>query len=122
MTVISSQGATFSFDDSIGHLTAIDVSRSAGTIDVSNLVDNLEGDPRSYEPVQLMDGDEFKIEALYSSGETYPKIGDAGSATFSVGEGISITGDAVCTAVSVKYAVGEVIKLSMTFKCGGTLD
>lgn len=117
-TIATSQGVTFSFGGTVGHLTSIDVSRSAGTIDVSDLA-LADGDPRSYEPAQLLEGDEIKIEALYSSDEDYPVIGAEGTVTTSLG---SISGDAVCTNVSVKYAVGEVVKLSMTFKIGGTLD
>jgi hypothetical protein len=114
----SSQGATLSFGNSIGHITGIDVSRSAGTIDTSDLT-LADGDPRSYEPAQLLDGDEVKVEALYSTNETYPTIGSSGSFSTSVG---AVNGTAVCTASSVKYAVGEVVKLSMTFKLGGTPD
>lgn len=117
-TIVSSQGSTFSFAGTIGHITGIDVSRSGGTVDTSDL-SLAEGDPREYEPAQLLDGDEVKIEAIYSSAETYPLIGDEGELTTSVG---TISGTAVCTASSVKYAVGEVIKLSMTFKLGGTPD
>lgn len=118
MSVVSSQGATFSFNGTIGHITGIDVSRSAGTVDTSDLSLD-EGDPRAFEPAQLLDGDEVKIEALYSSAETYPQVGDEDDLTTSVG---TISGTAVCTASSVKYAVGEVVKVSMTFKLGGPLD
>jgi len=117
-TVPTSQGVTLSFNGTIGHITSLDVSRSAGTIDTSDLTLS-DGSPRSYEPSQLLEGDEVKVEALYSTAETYPSIGDEGSLTTSLG---TLTGNAVCTAVSVKYAVGEVVKLSMTFKLGGTLD
>jgi hypothetical protein len=117
-TIATSQGVTFSFDGTIGHLTAIDVSRSGGTIDTSDL--SLEdGDPRSYEPAQLLDGDEVKVEALYSTDEEYPDIGSEGALSTSLGD---VSGNAVCTAVSVKYAVGDVVKVSMTFKLGGAPD
>ena len=117
--VASSQGATFSFAaGAIGHLTGIDVSRAAGTIDTSTL-SAVDGSPRSYEPSQLLDGDEVKVEALYSSAEAYPVVGSEGALTTSLG---GVSGNAVCTAVSVKYAVGEVVKLSMTFKLGGAPD
>jgi len=117
--VASSQGATFSFAaGAIGHLTGIDVSRAAGTIDTSTL-SAADGSPRSYEPSQLLDGDEVKVEALYSSAEAYPVVGAEGALATSLG---SVSGNAVCTAVSVKYAVGEVVKLSMTFKLGGAPD
>lgn len=118
MPVSSSQGATFSFGGTIGHITAIDVSRSAGTVDTSDL-SLTDGDPRSFEPAQLLDGDEVKIEALYSTAENYPEVGDEDSLTTSVG---GVSGTAVCTASSVKYAVGEVVKVSMTFKLGGDPD
>ena len=118
VTITSSQGTTLSFGNSIGHITAVDVSRSAGTIDTSDLT-LADGDPRSYEPAQLLDGDEVKVEALYSSSESYPVIGSSGTLATSVG---ALNGTAVCTASSVKYAVGEVVKLSMTFKLGGTPD
>lgn len=118
MSIVSSQGATFSFGGSIGHITAIDVSRSAGTIDTSDL-SLADGDPRAYEPAQLLDGDEVKIEAVYSSAESYPEIGDEDTLSTSVG---GVSGTAVCTASSVKYAVGDVVKVSMTFKLGGTPD
>ena len=117
-TIGSSQGATLSFGSSIGHITAIDVSRAAGTIDTSDLALS-DGDPRSYEPAQLLDGDEVKVEALYSSSESYPVVGASNTLSTSVG---TLSGTAVCTASSVKYAVGEVVKLSMTFKLGGTPD
>lgn len=117
-TIATSQGATLSFGGTIGHITGIDVSRAAGTIDTSDL-SLADGSTRSYEPAQLLDGDEVKVEALYSSAESYPSIGDEGTLTTSVG---SISGTAVVTAVSVKYAVGDVVKLSLTFKLGGTPD
>lgn len=117
-TIATSQGATLSFGGTIGHITGIDVSRAAGTIDTSDL-SLADGSVRSYEPAQLLDGDEVKVEALYSSAETYPVIGDEGTLTTSVG---SISGTAVVTAASVKYAVGDVVKLSLTFKLGGTPD
>jgi hypothetical protein len=116
--ITSSQGVTFSFAGTIGHITSIDVSRSAGTIDTSDLA-LADGDPRSYEPAQLLDGDEVKIEALFSEIETYPEIGDSGLLSTSLG---TLSGTAVCTASSVKYAVGEVVKVSMSFKLGGTPD
>lgn len=116
--ITSSQGATLSFGVTIGHITGIDVSRSAGTIDTSDLT-LADGDPRSFEPAQLLDGDEVKVEALYSSAESYPQVGAAGNLSTSVG---NLSGTAVCTASSVKYAVGEVVKLSMSFKLGGTPD
>lgn len=118
MAIVSSQNATLSFGNSIGHITGIDVSRSAGTIDTSDLT-LADGDPRSFEPAQLLDGDEVKVEAIYSSAENYPTIGSSGNLSTSVG---ALNGTAVCTASSVKYAVGEVVKLSMTFKLGGTPD
>jgi hypothetical protein len=117
-TIATSQGATLSFGGTIGHITGIDVSRAGGTIDVSDLSLD-DGDPRSYEPAQLLDGDEVKVEALYSTAESYPAVGDEDTLATSVG---GITGTAIVTAVSVKYAVGEVVKLSLTFKLGGTLD
>ena len=116
--IATSQGATFSFGTAIGRITGIDVSRAAGTIDTSDL-SLTEGSPRSYEPAQLLDGDEVKIEALMSTAETYPAVGDENTLTTSVG---TVSGTAVITAASVKYAVGEVVKMSFTFKLGGTAD
>jgi hypothetical protein len=118
MAIVSSQVATLSFGSTIGHITGIDVSRSAGTIDTSDL-SLADGDPRSFEPAQLLDGDEVKVEAIYSTAESYPQVGASGTLSTSVG---ACSGTAVCTASSVKYAVGEVVKLSMTFKLGGTPD
>jgi len=118
MAIVSSQAATLSFGGTIGHITGIDVSRSAGTIDTSDL-SLADGDPRSFEPAQLLDGDEVKVEAIYSTAESYPQIGASAALSTSVG---TLSGTAVCTASSVKYAVGEVVKLSMTFKLGGTPD
>jgi hypothetical protein len=116
--IATSQGVTFSFAGTIGHLQTVDVSRSAGTIDTSDL-SLADGDPRNYEPAQLLEGDEVKIEAIYSTAETYPQVGDEGSLTTSLG---AIAGTAVCTASTVTYAVGEVVKVSMTFTLGGTPD
>lgn len=116
--IVSSQGATLSFGGSIGHITSIDVTRAAGTVDTSDLSLD-DGDPREFEPAQLLDGDEVKIEALFSSAESFPVVGQEDSLATSVG---GVSGTAVCTASSVKYAVGEVVKVSMTFKLGGALD
>jgi hypothetical protein len=118
MPINSSQNSTLSFGGTIGHITGIDVSRSAGTIDTSDLT-LADGDPRSFEPAQLLDADEIKVEAIYSTAENYPTVGSSGNLSTSVG---SLSGSAVCTASSVKYAVGEVVKLSMTFTLGGTPD
>jgi hypothetical protein len=116
MAITSSQGATLSFAGSIGQITSIDVSKSVGTIDTSDL-SLLDTDPRSYEPAQLLDGDEVKVEAIYASTITYPQVGASGTFSTSVG---ALSGTALCTASSVKYAVGEIVKLSMSFKLGGT--
>jgi len=118
MPIDTSQGVTFSFGGAIGHLTGIDVSRAGGTIDTSDLTLD-DGDPRTYEPAQLLDGDEVKVEALFSSDESYPVVGSEGTVTTSLG---SISGTAVCTAASVKYAVGDIVKVSLTFKLGTPPD
>ncbi len=118
MPIVSSQAATLSFGGTIGHITGIDVSRSAGTIDTSDL-SLADGDPRAFEPAQLLDAEEVKVEAIYSSAETYPQVGATGTLSTSVG---TMSGTAVCTASSVKYAVGEVVKVSLTFTLGGTPD
>ena len=115
MAIVSSQNSTLSFGNTIGYITGIDVSRSAGTIDTSDLT-LADGDPRSFEPAQLLDGDEVKVEAIYSTAEAYPLVGNNGTLTTSVG---GVSGTAICTASSVKYAVGDVVKMSMTFKLGG---
>ena len=116
--IATSQGVTLDFGGTIGHLTGIDVSRSAGTIDTSDLA-TADGDVRTYEPSQLIDGVEIKVEALFSTAETYPAVGDEATLSTSLG---SISGTAVCTAASVKYAVGDVVKMSLSFKLGGTPD
>jgi hypothetical protein len=118
MPIVSSQAATLSFGGTVGYITGIDVSRSAGTIDTSDL-SLADGDPRAFEPAQLLDAEEVKVEALYSSSGSYPTVGQSASLSTSVG---GMTGTAVCTASSVKYAVGEVVKVSMTFTLGGTPD
>lgn len=125
---VTSQKSTLSFGGTIGHITSIDVSRSSTPIDVTGL-SATEGDPREYESAQLIDGDEIKVEALYSSAEShYPTVGTQDAITVTVpapasgGDSATFTGDATCTNVSVKYAVGDVVKLSLTFKVGGTLD
>jgi hypothetical protein len=114
----SSQGSTFEFNGAIGHITDIDASRSAGLIDTSDLSLD-DGDPRNYEPAQLLEGDEVKIDGLFSTAETYPQIGDFGPLKTSVGD---IDGDAVVTNVTVVYSTGEVVKLSLAFKLGGEAD
>lgn len=118
MPIVSSQAATLSFGGTIGHITGIDVTRSSGTVDTSDL-SLADGDPRAFEPAQLLDAEEVKVEAIYSSAESYPTIGATGTLSTSVG---TMSGTAVCTASSVKYAVGEVVKVSLTFTLGGTPD
>jgi hypothetical protein len=113
----SSQGQTITFGGTIGKVTDIDVSRSAGTIDTSDLT-LADGDPRTFEPSQLLDGDEVKVDAIYATG-SYPVVGASGALSTSLG---AISGDAVCTQSTVTYSVGEVVKVSMSFKLGGTLD
>ena len=117
VVVASSQGQTISFGGTIGKVTDIDVSRSAGTIDTSDLT-LVDGSPRTMEPAQLVDGDEIKVDAIYA-GAAFPVVGASGTLTTSLG---SISGDAVCTQSTVTYSVGEVVKVSMAFKLGGTLD
>jgi hypothetical protein len=113
----SSHGITLTFGDTVGVIRKVkdfDLSSSCGVDDISDL-SLPEGSLRDYIPQDLLGGDEIKIDADYPASGTLPKINDEGPIETNLG---ALTGWAVCTNAVVKYATGELVALSLTFKVG----
>lgn len=119
--LVSSHGQTLTFNGITGLIRKVhdvDVSFTDALEDVSDL-SLAEGSLRVMEPKPLKGSEELKIDADFPSGGTLPKINDEGALACSVG---NVSGWAVCTNATVKYAAGELITLSLAFKIGDTPD
>ena len=101
-----SQGNNFVFAGSTYTVTNVTVTPGGDLLDESHL--NLaSGAGRRYQSPALKD-DEISCEAL---GTTTVAVGASGNLTFA-----STTYTAVVSSSSVAYAVGELVKQSLTFK------
>lgn len=101
-----SQGNTFTFSGSTYTVTSVTVTPGGDLLDQSHL-GLASGAGRSYQSPALRD-DEVSCEAL---GSTAVAIGTSGSLSFA-----SVSYSAIVSAASVAYAVGELVKQSITFK------
>lgn len=101
-----SQGNTFVFAGSTYTVTSVTVTPGGDLLDESHL-GLASGQGRRYQTPALKD-DEISCEAL---GVTAVAIGTSGSLTFA-----STTYTAIVSSASVAYAVGELVKQSVTFK------
>lgn len=101
-----SQGNTFVFAGSTYTVTSVTVTPGGDLLDESHL-GLATGQGRRYQTPALKD-DEVSCEAL---GVTAVAIGTSGNLTFA-----STTYTAIVSSASVAYAVGELVKQSVTFK------
>ena len=101
-----SQGNTFSFAGSTYTVTSVSVTPGGDLLDNSHL-GLATGANRTYQAPALKD-DEISCEAY---GSTSVAIGTSGSLTFA-----TVTYTATVSSSSVAYAVGELVKQSLTFK------
>lgn len=101
-----SQGNTFSFAGSTYTVTSVTVTPGGDLLDNSHL-GLASGANRTYQAPALKD-DEISCEAL---GSTSVAVGTSGSLTFA-----TVTYTATVSSSSVAYAVGELVKQSLTFK------
>lgn len=101
-----SQGNTFVFAGSTYTVTSVTVTPGGDLLDESHL-GLATGQGRRYQSPALKD-DEVSCEAL---GVTAVAIGTSGNLTFA-----STTYTAIVSSASVAYAVGELVKQSVTFK------
>ena len=101
-----SQGNTFVFAESTYTVTSVTVTPGGDLLDESHL-GLATGQGRRYQSPALKD-DEVSCEAL---GVTAVAIGTSGNLTFA-----STTYTAIVSSASVAYAVGELVKQSVTFK------
>lgn len=101
-----SQGNTFSFASTTFTVTSVTVTPGGDLLEESHL-GLASGASRRYQAPALKD-DEISCEAL---GTTAVAIGTTGSLVFASG-----TYTAVVSSASVAYAVGELVKQSLTFK------
>lgn len=115
-TVESSQGnGDFTFNGSGFKITAIDVSATAATTDVSHL-GITAGQKRKFKKSPLVDSPEVKIDFI---GNTLPAVGTKGTFVLTGSFASTKAGDctkAICTNATLKATVGEIIKGSATFK------
>lgn len=101
-----SQGNTFVFSGSTYTVTSVTVTPGGDLLDGSHL-GLASGANRLYQAPALKD-DEISCEAL---GTAVVSIGTSGNLVFA-----SVTYTATVSASSVAYAVGELVKQSLTFK------
>jgi hypothetical protein len=101
-----SQGNTFVFASATYTVTSVTVTPGGDLLDETHL-GIASGQGRRYQAPALKD-DEISCEAL---GTTTVAVGTSGSLTFG---GTTYTG--IVSASSVAYAVGELVKQSLTFK------
>lgn len=101
-----SQGSTFVFNGSTFTVTSVTVTPGGDLLDESHL-GLATGQGRRYQSPALKD-DEISCEAL---GTTALAIGNTGNLVF-----VGSTYTAIVSSSSVAYAVGELVKQSITFK------
>lgn len=101
-----SQGVTFVFSGSSYTVTSVTVTPGGDLLDNSHL-GLASGASRTYQGPALKDN-EISCEAF---GNTTLNIGANGSLTFA-----GATYGATVSAASIQYAVGELVKQSITFK------
>ena len=101
-----SQGSTFVFASSTYTVTSVTVTPGGDLLDESHL-GLTSGSGRRYQSPALKD-DEISCEAF---GTTAVAVGTSGSLVFA-----STTYTAVVSSASVAYAVGELVRQSLTFK------
>jgi hypothetical protein len=101
-----SQGVTFVFSNATYTMTSVTVTPGGDLLDQSHL-GLASGANRLYQAPALKD-DEISGEAL---GTTVLAIGASGNLSFA-----SVTYAATVASSSVAYAVGELVKQSLTFK------
>ena len=101
-----SQGNTFVFASATYTVTSVTVTPGGDLLDESHL-GIATGQGRRYQAPALKD-DEVSMEAL---GTTTVAVGTSGNLVFA-----GTTYTAVCASSSVAYAVGELVKQSLTFK------
>lgn len=101
-----SQGNTFNFANTTYTVTSVTVTPGGDLLDESHL-GLTSGAGRRYQSPALKD-DEISCEAL---GTAALAIGTTGSLTFA-----STSYTAIVSSASVAYAVGELVRQSLTFK------
>lgn len=101
-----SQGSTFVFANATYTVTSVTVTPGGDLLDQSHL-GLASGSNRIYQAPALRD-DEISAEAL---GTTVLAIGASGNLTFA-----TVGYTATVSSASVAYAVGELVRQSLTFK------
>lgn len=101
-----SQGNTFVFANGTYTVTSVTVTPGGDLLDESHL-GLASGAGRRYQSPALKD-DEISCEAL---GTATVAVGASGNLSFA-----SVTYTAIVSSSSVAYAVGELVKQSLTFK------
>lgn len=107
MPISDSQGNNFIFASSTYTVTAISINFNGDVIDVTGL-NVASGGARIFQG-PILKSTEVQVDFLSSS--PLPTIGQTGS--FTAG---SVSGSATVSAVSLAYAVGDLVKGSVTLK------
>jgi len=102
-----SQGNAFTFAGTTYTATSVQINLSGDPLDASHL-GLASGSYRTYQPAALIDTNELSLEAY---GTTLVTVGTTGNLTFG-----SFSYTATVASSSVSYAVGELVKQSITFK------
>ena len=104
---VDSQGNNFVFANSTFTVTSVSITLSGDPLDASHLA-QASGSYRLYTPAALLDNNELTCEAF---GSTLVTVGSTGKLVFG-----AFTFTATCASSSLSYAVGELVKQSLTFK------
>lgn len=107
MSIVDSQGNNFIFANQTYTVTAISINYNGDVVDVTGLNVALGGARIFQGPI--LKSTEVQVDFL--SNTPLPTIGQAG--TFTAG---NISGNATVSAVSLAYAVGDLVKGSVTLK------
>ena len=107
MAILDSQGNTFIFASQTYTVTAISINYNGDVVDVTGL-NVASGGARIFQG-PILKSTEVQVDFLSSS--PLPTIGQSGTFTAA-----NVSGSATVSAVSLAYAVGDLVKGSVTLK------
>ena len=107
MPITDSQGNNFIFNGSTYTVTAISINYNGDVVDITGL-NVASGGARLFQGPILKS---TEVQADFLSNSPLPGIGTSGTFTAA-----SISGKATVSAVSLAYAVGDLVKGSVTLK------
>lgn len=106
----NAQGGTFTFDGDTYRVVSVKFDQKGSEMDITDL-SVADGSYRVYAPSPIREGAEISVEFW---GTSTPEV--LAKAEISFDKISSITGQAICTAVSLDAKVGELIKGTANFR------